>query len=137
MTPMPPALRRLKAIAKTLSRAEYQRRWRAAGGPQFAAAIRRENLAKRNSRATVPASQASLRRRAKELLQRDRDQFLTKALHALRRHRLRRRAELLLHPDVAMQREVERANALRQLKGEFRAAAAWSRMTGERPDDFR
>jgi hypothetical protein len=36
-----------------------------------------------------------------------------------------------------MQREVERASALRQLKAEFRAAAASSRMTGERPDDFR
>jgi hypothetical protein len=136
MTPMPPALRRLKGMAKTLGPAEYQRRWRAAGGPQFAAAIRRENLAKRNSRAVVPSSQASLRRRAKELLQRDRDQFLTRARHALRRHRLRHRAELVLHPDVAMWREVRRAVALRQLKAEFRAAAAWSRMTGERPDDF-
>jgi hypothetical protein len=132
---MPPALRRLKGMAKTLSRAEYQRRWRAAGGPQFAAAIRRENLAKR-SRAAVPSSQASLRRRAKELLQRDRDQFLTRARGALRRHRLRHRAELVLHPDVAMWREVRRASDLRQLKAEFRAAAAWSRMTGERPDDF-
>jgi hypothetical protein len=130
---MPPALRRLKSIAKTLSRAEYQRRWRAAGGPRYAAAIRAQNLAKRNSRATVPSSQASLRRRAKELLQRDRDQFLTRARHALRRHRLRHRAELLLHPDVAMQREVERASALRRLRSEFRAAAAWSRMTGDPP----
>jgi hypothetical protein len=132
---MPPALRRLKAIAKTLSRAEYQRRWRAAGGPQFAAAIRRENLAKRNRRAVVPSSQASLRRRAKELLQRDRDQFLIKARHALRRHRLRRRAELLLHPDVAMQREVERAGARRRLMADLRAAGWWYRLTGEWTDD--
>jgi hypothetical protein len=136
VTPMPPALRRLKNIAPTMSRDEYKRRWRAAGGPQFAAAIRRENLAKRNSRAVVPSSQATLRRRAKELLQRDRDQFLIKARHALRRHRLRHRAELVLHPDVAMWREVERASAHRQLKAEFRAAAAFARMTGQRPDDF-
>jgi len=67
----------------------------------------------------------------------DDPEFLTRARGALRRHRLRRRAELLLHPDAAMQREVERASALRQLKAEFRAAAASSRMTGERPDDFR
>jgi hypothetical protein len=136
VTPMPPALRRLKGLAKTLGRAEYQRRWRAAGGPRYAAAVRAQNLAKTKPRASVPAAQTTLRRRAKELLQRDRDQFLIKARHALRRHRLRCRAELLLHPDVAMQREVERARALRQLKAEFRAAAAWSRMTGERPDDF-
>jgi hypothetical protein len=58
---MPPALRRLKRIAKTLTRAEYQRRWRAAGGPQFAAAIRRENLAKRNSMTDTTITEAELR----------------------------------------------------------------------------
>jgi hypothetical protein len=133
---MPPALRRLKGLAKTLGRAEYQRRWRAAGGPRYAAAVRAQNLAKTKPRVTAPAAQDTLRRRAKALLRKDRDEFLTRARHALRRHRLRRRAELVLHPDAAMRREVERASALRQLKAEFRAAAAWSRMTGERPDDF-
>jgi hypothetical protein len=132
---MPPALRRLKGLAKTLSRAEYQRRWRASGGPQFAAAIRAQNLAKTKPRVTAPAAQDTLRRRAKALLRKDRDEFLTRARHALRRHRLRHRAELVLHPDVAMWREVRCASALRQLKAEFRAAAAWSRMTGERPPD--
>jgi hypothetical protein len=133
---MPPALHHLKSIAKTMSRAEYQRRWRAAGGPRYAAAVRAQNLAKTKPRVTAPVAQDTLRRRAKALLRKDRDEFLTRARHALRRHRLRHRAELLLHPDAVMQREVERASALRQLKAEFRAAAAWSRMTGERPDDF-
>jgi hypothetical protein len=133
---MPPALRRLKGLAKTLGRAEYQRRWRAAGGPRYAAAVRAQNLAKTKPRVTAPAAQDTLRRRAKALLRKDRDEFLTRARHALRRHRLRCRAELLLHPDAVMHRDVERASARRRLMADLRAAGWWYRLTGERTNDI-
>jgi hypothetical protein len=74
------------------------------------------------------------RRHAKELLQKDRDQFLIKARQALRVQRLRHRAELLLNPDAVMHRDVERASARRRLMADLRAAGWWFRLTGERTD---
>jgi hypothetical protein len=52
-------------------------------------------------------------RRARDLLQRDRDQFLIKALQALRVQRLRRRARELLELGAVMREAVDRARARR------------------------